>query len=296
MTTPDPQVLAIDGGQSGSRWMLGDAEGADLPLRTDLPLWPQLRAIVERAPRADGVAFGLTGYVAGNEDVQELARALDVDVWVTHDSVTSHLGALGDGHGASIAAGTGSVILATSPDGAAQVDGNGWILGDEGSGFWIGAEAIRRALRQADGRDPRTSLPGVVEERFGDLPGLYVRIQASETRVADIAAFARTVLELDDPAATAIATEAGERLAAGAIAALRTAGWPTPVGAEVRLLGGVLAASTVHAALERVLVDAGVEASRIRRAEGGSLRGAAMLSALPPAHPLHARVERASVS
>lgn len=288
------QVLAIDGGQSGSRWRLGDVEGDDVPLRTDLPLWPQLEAIAGRAPRADAVAMGLTGYVPGHERVEDLARALAVPTWLAHDSVTSHLGALGAAHGASIAAGTGAVTLGTSPSGAHRVDGNGWIVGDEGSGFWIGAQAVREALRQADGRSAPTGLMALVEERFGDLPGLYVRLQADEHRVSAIAGFARTVLESDDEAARRIGVEAGEALAESALAALAGSGWAHPAGAEIRLLGGVLASPVVRDALTASLTAAGVDAASIKRAEGGSLAGAAMLPGLPASHPLAGRVERAT--
>jgi N-acetylglucosamine kinase-like BadF-type ATPase len=40
----------------------------------------------------------------------------------------------------------------------ATADGHGWLLGDEGSGFWIAREALRAALRALDGRGPATGL------------------------------------------------------------------------------------------------------------------------------------------
>ncbi|MCT7357321.1 ATPase, partial [Streptomyces sp. 15-116A] len=38
------------------------------------------------------------------------------------------------------------------------VDGHGWLLGDEGSGFWLGREALRAVVRAIDGRGPRGRL------------------------------------------------------------------------------------------------------------------------------------------
>lgn len=50
------------------------------------------------------------------------------------------------------------------------VDGDGWLLGDEGGGFWLGREAVRAALRALTGRGPWTSLVGAVAAHYG-VPG-----------------------------------------------------------------------------------------------------------------------------
>ena len=47
------------------------------------------------------------------------------------------------------------------------VDGDGWLLGDDGSGFWIGRSAVRAALRMADGRGRPTVLAGWVGRTLG---------------------------------------------------------------------------------------------------------------------------------
>src|SRR5436305_8154 len=57
------------------------------------------------------------------------------------------------------AAGTGAGA-AVIDDGALvrRADGYGWLVGDEGSGVWIGTEAVRAALRAYDGRGAPTTL------------------------------------------------------------------------------------------------------------------------------------------
>ncbi|MFC9686140.1 hypothetical protein ACFTZL_41170, partial [Streptomyces sp. NPDC056948] len=50
------------------------------------------------------------------------------------------------------------------------VDGDGWLLGDDGSGFWIGRAAVRAALRMADGRGAPTVLAELVGRELG-VPG-----------------------------------------------------------------------------------------------------------------------------
>ncbi|MFF2995215.1 N-acetylglucosamine kinase [Streptomyces sp. NPDC057950] len=70
--------------------------------------------------------------------------------------------------GLALVAGTGAV--ATRIAGrrcAAVVDGDGWLLGDEGSGFWIGRGAVRAALRMADGRGGPTTLARSVGSALG---------------------------------------------------------------------------------------------------------------------------------
>jgi N-acetylglucosamine kinase-like BadF-type ATPase len=76
--------------------------------------------------------------------------------------------------GLALVAGTGSVAARIAGrDCVATVDGNGWLLGDDGSGFWIGRGAVRAALRMADGRGNPTVLAGSVARALlsaGELP------------------------------------------------------------------------------------------------------------------------------
>ena len=45
--------------------------------------------------------------------------------------------------------------------------GWGYVLGDEGSGYWIGRAALRAVLREADHRGPATVLTPMLLEHFG---------------------------------------------------------------------------------------------------------------------------------
>ncbi|MFJ9894332.1 N-acetylglucosamine kinase [Streptomyces sp. NPDC091280] len=73
--------------------------------------------------------------------------------------------------GLALVAGTGAVALRiTDRRSTATVDGDGWLLGDDGSGFWIGRAAVRAALRMADGRGTATALAALVGRALG-VPG-----------------------------------------------------------------------------------------------------------------------------
>jgi N-acetylglucosamine kinase-like BadF-type ATPase len=49
----------------------------------------------------------------------------------------------------------------------AVADALGWLLGDEGSGFWIGQRVVRAALADLDGRGPATALTRLMLARLG---------------------------------------------------------------------------------------------------------------------------------
>ena len=56
---------------------------------------------------------------------------------------------------------------------AARAGGWGYVLGDEGSGYWIGRAALRAVLREADRRGPATALTAAAARtlRRGSRPG-----------------------------------------------------------------------------------------------------------------------------
>ena len=70
--------------------------------------------------------------------------------------------------GYAVIAGTGAGAIRVE-DGrqVAVADGLGWLLGDEGSGFWIGQRVVRAALADLDGRGPSTALTPLVLGRLG---------------------------------------------------------------------------------------------------------------------------------
>jgi glucosamine kinase len=54
---------------------------------------------------------------------------------------------------------------------ARTADGHGWLLGDDGSGFWLGREAVRAALHTLDAGEPPGRLVGsVLRELDADGP------------------------------------------------------------------------------------------------------------------------------
>ncbi|WP_289356181.1 BadF/BadG/BcrA/BcrD ATPase family protein [Paenibacillus sp. S-12] len=94
--------------------------------------------------------------------VQSVLNKLSLEadhVIVENDGYAALLGATGGEPGVLVIAGTGSIIFGVNDDGqTARAGGWGHRVGDEGSGYWIGKEAIRTILKSYDGRETSTGL------------------------------------------------------------------------------------------------------------------------------------------
>ena len=62
---------------------------------------------------------------------------------VVNDALVALVAGVGDDPGVVLIAGTGSIAYGVNQDGfAARAGGWGYVLGDEGSGYWIGRQAL----------------------------------------------------------------------------------------------------------------------------------------------------------
>jgi N-acetylglucosamine kinase-like BadF-type ATPase len=95
------------------------------------------------AGRPEGIAFY-------RETLQSLIPR--AQVLIESDAFIGSIGAIGvHDPGILLIAGTGSIVFGRDKDGAMfRVGGWGPHFGDEGSGFWVGREAVRAALRSVD--------------------------------------------------------------------------------------------------------------------------------------------------
>jgi glucosamine kinase len=148
-------------------------------------------------------------------------RALPCPVTVENDVRIAFDGAFtGESAGVLILAGTGSMAWASRNDAGAEhlrVGGWGDVFGDEGSAYWIGAQALVTASRTLDGRAHAHTLTQALLDQLKLAPEqLADWVYAVPHRRASIAALARHVSEwahTGDPAAVAILHRATEHLA-----------------------------------------------------------------------------------
>src|SRR5437868_15061777 len=98
------------------------------------------------AGRPEGVTF-----------YRELLHSLipGVQVIIESDAFVASIGSIGIDPGILLIAGTGSIVIGRDKERSMfRVGGWGPHFGDEGSGFWIGREAVRAALRSIDSQSP----------------------------------------------------------------------------------------------------------------------------------------------
>ncbi len=125
--------------------------------------------------------FGLAGVRRESDAFIMRGRLADLvgrTPWILDtDAAAAHAGALAGQAGVILIAGTGAVALGVNrANERFYADGWGPLLGDEGSGYWIGLEALRETCRGADGRAPKSGLGSAVLTALG-LPSSEALIQ-----------------------------------------------------------------------------------------------------------------------
>ncbi|MDJ1137256.1 BadF/BadG/BcrA/BcrD ATPase family protein [Streptomyces iconiensis] len=199
-------------------------------------LVPAVRALLsgtgEPEARLAAVCVGAAGMVTLGDALRArlpgaLAEAFAVRrIALAADAVTAYAGALGERPGAVVAAGTGMIAMGTDLRSWRRADGWGHLLGDCGSGAWIGRAGLEAAMRAHDGREGGSAaLRARAEAVYGaPLNGLPGQLYPRTDRPAVLASFAPEVARCagEDPIAAGIL-----RAAAGEIAASAAAVCPT---------------------------------------------------------------------
>lgn len=109
------------------------------------------------------VVFAGAGGVDTDDDAAALRGLIapfvpGARITVVHDTRLL-LAAGGSTTGVAVIAGTGSAAWGANADGAqARAGGWGYLLGDEGSGYWLGREAVRYSLHRMDLGSPADEL------------------------------------------------------------------------------------------------------------------------------------------
>ncbi|MEU1405951.1 BadF/BadG/BcrA/BcrD ATPase family protein [Streptomyces sp. NPDC005728] len=257
-----PGYLAVDSGGSGLRVAVGvpgqapSARGeSGEPVRTGARGIDPAHLMAQLAPLARRLAadaqvdelgtavVGAAGFATLGDALRAelpgaLVRELGVrTVALAADAVTAYVGALGPRPGAVVAAGTGLIAIGTDLTGWRRADGWGHLLGDCGSGAWIGRAGLEAALRAHDGRDGGSAaLLASAEEQFGPVRALPGLLYPRTDRPAMLASFAPRVADCapHDPVAAGILRAAARSMAESAAAVCPASGVP-----EVAFTGGL---------------------------------------------------------
>ncbi len=259
-------VVGVDGGGTKSAGLLVDREGHVRAHAVSGPtnyqivgaegIRREISRLVEELFKAAGIepqqlaciGLGLAGVGRPGEPeaVAEVVRGLDLarEVVVDHDAMIALMGALVDRPGLIIIAGTGSIALGRNERGErVRVGGWGYLLGDEGGGFYIARAGLAAVMRAFDGREEKTLLTEGMLEGLGlsdpqeIIPRVYGR-GMSHTEMADLAPVVFRAAREGDRAAGRIIYQAGRELGLMAAAAIRKLGMEGGE-VEIALVGSV---------------------------------------------------------
>ncbi len=129
--------------------------------------------------------------------------------------------------GVVVISGTGSIAYGRNAKGeAARAGGWGYVLGDEGSGYWIGRAALRAVLRESDRRGPKTALSSLLLAHFGikEAQGLIHEVYHASLKPSAIGSLARCVQDAfsqGDAVAIGILRAAANELEGSALSVAR---------------------------------------------------------------------------
>lgn len=179
-----PKILAIDAGGTTTRAAIVDASGQCLgygragpgnltSAGPDLALTSLVRAAQMAFDSAAGpkttVSSTTISLAGASGEVSERAGkllsplGLTGDVHIEGDVLGTFFSGTFQPQGYALVVGTGAVAARIKDGHLDRVaDGAGWLLGDVGSGYWIGHQVTRAAVAALDGRGPKTALTNLL--------------------------------------------------------------------------------------------------------------------------------------
>ena len=234
-------VLGIDAGGTKTVCLLADDQGrvvaeargggANLQSVGELEVEKVLHGVMETAMTGQDAApaaicLGIAGVdrPSDSETVQSIMRRIGYKsrILVVNDALVALEAGASDQPGIVIVAGTGSIAYGRNRLAqAARAGGWGYLIGDEGGGFWIGRSALASVVRQFDGRGPATQLTDLVLRHMGLasptelIHEIYYR-DLHRRAIAGLAALVHQAAVEGDAVAGQILSRAGTELATAA--------------------------------------------------------------------------------
>ena len=280
------EVLAVDLGQSGCRIKQGDSlivsDRGKLVGETPLN---SLRSVFDSLTpmSADVVALSCTGFngtVVEPDSFGALCKEFfgATKVAVLDDGFAGFVGALNGRNGVVLSIGGGVVSVGGRDGKFAHRDGLGSTFGDEGGGFWLGKNAITKALGIRQGRGDDSEMLHYFADECQAFDGLAVKNTAEAATLA--IRTAQKVLEAADAGvstATAIVDEGAYLLAQTVVATWYGCGGAKNDSPEIVIQGGPArnASYSTKIALE---INAKLPNAVIVQSSGDNLDGATWIA------------------
>lgn len=293
-------VIGIDGGGSKTRAIVADEKGTQIgdvegPGSAVRPGEAERSADVIAAVVRDALAACAMEHVTpkvlcvgvagvGREGERQAlwqalaSREVAEEVVVHADATIALDDAFGDGAGVLLVSGTGSVAFGRGPAGTTgRCGGWGPVIGDEGSGAWIGRRALSIVTAASDGREPQTALTGAIltAAQVNEVSELIPwAAAATPAMLATLAPAVMSVAASGDLRANALVSLAVEELALHVRTLARLLFGDERAATPVAFAGGLLArGSLLRKRLEHRLKSA-VPGAQVRAEDVVPARGA----------------------
>jgi N-acetylglucosamine kinase len=295
-------VLGIDAGGTKTVCLLADdrgevlaharASGANLQVMGEFAVEKILHRVMdetlgERDIKLAAICVGIAGVDRPRDahTIKEIMRRIGqkTPTVVVNDALVALVAGAGHHPGVVVVAGTGSIAYGRDAEGrAARAGGWGYLLGDEGGGFWIGRAALSAVVRQFDHRGPATLLTDLVLAQMQlstpaeVIHAIYDR-GLQRHAIAGLAGVVQRAMEAGDAVAGEILDRAAIELAAAAASVVTRLGMRGDVFPTV-LAGGMFRG--IPSLVESVTTRLGEVAPRseVRRLEIEPANGAVTLA------------------
>lgn len=284
-------ILAVDAGGTSTRAAVVDASGRCLGCgtagggnpksagydRAVSAVFTAAETAVARVPRPVTLSLALVAMAGAGQTMSRRAIAerltelgLRGEVKIEGDLLAMFHSGTDQQSGCVLVSGTGCVAARIADSRLELVsDGAGWLLGDAGSGYWIGHAVARAVVASLDGRGPDTKLTALMleslqlertGERIHGRPQVLLDLIEALYRLqpVELARFAPLAFEAGDSVAAGIVESAASAMAEtlGAVRGEESEG-PVVIGGSVA--AAVLGAEPLLGApLRAVLRDAEV--------------------------------------
>ena len=279
-------ILAVDLGQSGSRFKQGDliVTSARGKVAGENPL-PALHAVFESTQKfeADVVALSCTGFYGVVSEPQKYLQLCNEffgakEVAVIDDGLAGFFGALNGRNGVVLSVGGGVVSIGGLNGNFAHRDGLGNTFGDEGGGFWLGKLAITKALALRQGRGDDPEMVDYFADEISQYFALEIRNSVDAVNLATRTA--KKVLDAADAGistATAIVDEGAFLLAQTVVATWYGCGGTKADSPEIVIQGGP-ARNATYSTKIALEINAKLPNAVIAKSSGDNLDGATWIA------------------
>ena len=206
--------LGIDGGATSGKWTLVDDRGTKIASGSGGPIDGHIYNAISKVRLKEfllsidstlrenivGIYSGLTG-ISTNTNVAPIISIIaevfpNAKVHIEQDVLLGYRSHFQSEPGIFLYAGTGSVAVIQRDAHLEDIGGWGFILGDEGAGFWIGVQALRHMTLQLERKEALSLLSRTISSQLGVKSWDEIREFTYSKDKSEIANISRIVINL----------------------------------------------------------------------------------------------------